>query len=132
MENQNYEDSDYNQEQDRANEKVIIDTSEQSSTPRTEEYNKQWVNIKKRRDLSASSESESDLKDNRDFNKHKYKKLEKLDETDMFYLSMASMSKTLPLLEQAQIKLQLSNSVLQAQIKMNQNQGEQRVQNSKS
>jgi len=39
-----------------------------------------------------------------------------MDETDMFFLSMAKMTKKLPSLEQAKIKLQLSQAVLQAQI----------------
>ena len=38
-----------------------------------------------------------------------------MDETDMFFLSMAKMTKKLPSLEQAKIKLQLSQTVLQAQ-----------------
>ena len=36
---------------------------------------------------------------------------QQMDETDMFFLRMAKMTKTLPPLEQAKIKLQLSNSV---------------------
>ena len=132
LENQNFEEIDYSQDQDCVSEKVFVESSEISSRPQTEELDpniQQWDHINKR-ELSASSGSESDLKDNRVFNK--YKKVEELDETDMFYLSMARMSKTLPLLEQAQIKLQLSNSVLQAQIKINQYQKEKGGQNSKN
>ena len=44
-----------------------------------------------------------------------------MDDAEMFFMSMAKMTKTLPALEQAEIKLQLSNSVLQAQIRMNTN-----------
>jgi len=39
-----------------------------------------------------------------------------MDETDKFFLSMAKMTKKLPSLEQAKIKLQLSQAALQAQI----------------
>lgn len=45
--------------------------------------------------------------------------LESLDETDMFFLSMSRMAKKLPKLEQSQIKLALSNSVLSAEIRYN-------------
>ncbi|XP_050421614.1 transcription factor Adf-1-like [Adelges cooleyi] len=45
---------------------------------------------------------------------------ENLDDTDMFFLSMAKMTKRLPTVEQAQIKLALSNSVLSAEIIYNQ------------
>ena len=43
--------------------------------------------------------------------------LETLDETDMFFLSMSRMTKQLPKVEQSQIKLALSNSVLLAEVK---------------
>lgn len=43
-----------------------------------------------------------------------------LDDTDMFFLSMSRMTKQLPKVEQAQIKLALSNSVLSAELKYNQ------------
>jgi hypothetical protein len=39
-----------------------------------------------------------------------------MGETDMFLLSMAKITKKFPSLEQAKIKLQLSQAVLQAQI----------------
>lgn len=39
-----------------------------------------------------------------------------LDETDMFFLSLAKTTKTLPPIEQAKVKLQVSQAVLQAQI----------------
>lgn len=42
---------------------------------------------------------------------------ENLDETDLFFLSMSKMTKLLPSVEQAKIKLLLSNSVLQAEIR---------------
>lgn len=45
-----------------------------------------------------------------------------MDETDMFFLSMAKMTKKLPSLEQAKIKLQLSHAVLQAQIALEEQQ----------
>jgi len=45
-----------------------------------------------------------------------------MDETDMFFLSMAKMTKKLPFLEQAKIKLQLSQAVLQAQIALEEQQ----------
>jgi len=45
---------------------------------------------------------------------------ENLDDMDMFFLSMSRMTKQLPKLEQAQIKLALSNSVLSAEIRYNQ------------
>lgn len=45
--------------------------------------------------------------------------LETMDDTDMFFLSMAKMTKKLPKVEQARIKLALSNSVLSAEIKCN-------------
>lgn len=40
-----------------------------------------------------------------------------LDETDMFFLSMSRMTKKLPPIDQTTIKLNLSNSVLQAEIR---------------
>lgn len=43
---------------------------------------------------------------------------EALDENDMFYLSMSRMTKRLPKLEQAKIKLLLSKSVLEAEIRL--------------
>lgn len=46
--------------------------------------------------------------------------LKTLDDTDMFFLSMSRMAKQLPKVEQAQIKLALSNSVLSAELKYNQ------------
>lgn len=46
--------------------------------------------------------------------------LETLDDTDMFFLSMARMTKQLPKVEQAQIKLALSNSVLSSEVRCNQ------------
>lgn len=45
--------------------------------------------------------------------------LENLDDTDLFFLSMSKMTKQLPKLEQSQIKLALSNSVLSAEIRCN-------------
>ncbi|XP_076672095.1 uncharacterized protein LOC143371109 isoform X2 [Andrena cerasifolii] len=45
--------------------------------------------------------------------------LETLDDTDMFFLSMSRMTKQLPKVEQSQIKLALSNSVLLAEVKCN-------------
>lgn len=50
--------------------------------------------------------------------RHDEKKLsaQDLDETDMFFLSLASATKSLPLLEQAKVKLQVSQTVFNAQI----------------
>lgn len=48
----------------------------------------------------------------------------RLDETDMFFLSMAKMTKRLPSVDQAKIKLQLSQSVLNAQIAMEEHKGQ--------
>jgi hypothetical protein len=45
-----------------------------------------------------------------------------MDETDIFFLSMTKMIKKLPSLEQAKIKLQLSQAVLQAQIALEEKQ----------
>jgi len=45
-----------------------------------------------------------------------------MDETDMFFLSMAKMTNQLPSLEQAIIKLQLSQAVLKAQIALEEKQ----------
>jgi len=45
-----------------------------------------------------------------------------MDETHMFFLSMAKMTKKLPSLEQAKIKLKLSQAVLQAQIALEEQQ----------
>lgn len=45
--------------------------------------------------------------------------LETLDETDLFFLSMSRMTKKLPRLEQSQIKLALSNSVLSTEVSYN-------------
>ncbi|XP_012135376.1 uncharacterized protein LOC105661843 [Megachile rotundata] len=46
--------------------------------------------------------------------------LETLDDTDMFFLSMSRMTKQLPKVEQSQIKLALSNLVLSAEVRCNQ------------
>ncbi|KAL4101263.1 hypothetical protein QTP88_021283 [Uroleucon formosanum] len=46
--------------------------------------------------------------------------LDTLDDTDLFFLGMSRMMKQLPKVEQSQIKLQLSNSVLSAEIRCNQ------------
>lgn len=50
--------------------------------------------------------------------RHDEKKLlsRDLDETDMFFLSLAKTTKTLPPIEQAKVKLLVSQTVLQAQI----------------
>lgn len=45
---------------------------------------------------------------------------ENLDDMDMFFLSMSRMTKQLPKFEQAKIKLALSNLVLSAEIRCNQ------------
>jgi hypothetical protein len=45
-----------------------------------------------------------------------------MDKTEMFFLSMAKITKKLPSLEQAKIKLQLSQAVLQAQIALQEHQ----------
>ncbi|VVC24938.1 MADF domain [Cinara cedri] len=45
--------------------------------------------------------------------------LQNMDDTDMFFLSMSKMTKQLPKVEQARIKLALSNSVLSAEVKCN-------------
>ena len=50
------------------------------------------------------------------------KTIRNMDETDMFFLSMAKMTKKLPSLEQAKNKLQLSQAVLQAQIALEEQQ----------
>lgn len=46
--------------------------------------------------------------------------LENLDDTDLFFLSMSKITKQLPKLEQSQLKLSISNSVLSAEIRYNQ------------
>lgn len=51
---------------------------------------------------------------------HQASVLGTLDDTDLFFLSMSRMMKQLPKVEQSQIKLQLSNSVLSAEIRCNQ------------
>ena len=48
--------------------------------------------------------------------RHEENTIQDMDETDMFFLSMAKMTKKLPSLEQAKIKLQLSQAVFEAQI----------------
>lgn len=45
--------------------------------------------------------------------------LQNMDDTDMFFLSMSNMTKRLPKVEQARIKLALSNSVLSAEVRCN-------------
>lgn len=47
---------------------------------------------------------------------------ENMDETDIFFLNMSKMTTPLPPVEQAKIKLLLSNSVLQAEIRNTSNQ----------
>lgn len=73
------------------------------------------------------------IKQNASLRKHQYEEkiiqqnkvhkipsvLETMDDTDMFFLSMAKMTKKLPKVEQARIKLALSNLVLSAEIKCN-------------
>jgi len=46
--------------------------------------------------------------------------LENLDDTDLFFLSMSKITKQLPKWEQSQLKLAISNSVLSAEIRYNQ------------
>jgi len=46
--------------------------------------------------------------------------LDTLDNTDLFFLNMSRMTKQLPKVEQSQIKLALSNSVLSAEVRSNQ------------
>ncbi|XP_054006235.1 uncharacterized protein LOC128891074 [Hylaeus anthracinus] len=99
---------------------------EESIQDKNEEVS-QCLNIikQRKRDVCDNSVMEmmSIMKENANLKKLRYEgRHERIDDTDMFFLSMASLTKTLPLLEQAQIKLQLSNAVLQAQIKHTQNQ----------
>lgn len=45
---------------------------------------------------------------------------ENMDEIDLFFLSMSRMTKKLPKIEQVKIKLAVSNTVLQAELKQEQ------------
>lgn len=67
--------------------------------------------LKKRRFEDKSVRSDSGLS--------KTYFLQSLDDTDMFFLSMSKMTKQLPKIEQSRIKLGLSNSVLSAEIRSN-------------
>jgi len=67
--------------------------------------------LKKRRLEEKSVRSDSDSSKT-DF-------VKSLDDTDMFFLSMSKMTKQLPKIEQSRIKLGLSNSVLSAEIRAN-------------
>jgi len=68
--------------------------------------------LKKRRFEDKNVRSDSDSSKT-DF-------LKNLDDTDnMFFLSMSKMTKQLPKIEQSRIKLELSNSVLSAEIRSN-------------
>lgn len=67
--------------------------------------------LKKRRFEDKSVRSDSDS--------FKTDFLKNLDDTDMFFLSMSKMTKQLPKIEQSRIKLGLSNSVLSAEIRSN-------------
>lgn len=72
---------------------------------------KEKTALKKRRFVEKSVRSDSDSSKT-DF-------LNTLDDTDMFFLSMSKMTKQLPKIEQSRIKLGLSNSVLSAEIRTN-------------
>lgn len=83
------------------------------------------------------------LKENAEIRKRKYEEknsihplqsrstsiLENLDDTDLFFLSIAKMTKQMPKYEQAQIKLALSNSVLSTELSLNQHTSQYNSQN---
>lgn len=83
------------------------------------------------------------LKENVELRKRKYKEensilplqsnttsnLENLDDADLFFLSMAKMTKQMPKYEQAKIKLALSNSVLSTELRLNSLTSEDNSQN---
>lgn len=72
--------------------------------------------IKIQEDTNETSYEMIDNKSNQSKLSFQYK-FDNLDETDLFFLSMAQMTKKLPKLEQSKIKLTLSNTVLQAELK---------------
>lgn len=101
-------------------------------------------NKKQRRSTDTPSQQMVQiLKENAELRKRKYEEknsirplqsrttsiLENLDDTDLFFLSMAKMTKQMPKYEQAQIKLALSNSVLSAELRLNQHTSEHNSQN---
>lgn len=54
--------------------------------------------------------------------RHEEKTIRDMDETDMFFLTMAKMTKKLPSFARAKVKLQLSQAALQAQIALEEQQ----------
>lgn len=98
---------------------------------------------KKRLTDSPTQQMVQFLKENAELRKRKYEEknnirppqsrstniLENIDDTDLFFLSMAKMTKQMPKHEQAQIKLALSNSVLSTELRLNQHTSAYNSQN---
>lgn len=123
----------------RGNEKNTADDDKaaDAETANAEKHYKEiklsQKNSKKQRTDTPAQEMIQILKESASLRKRQYEEktiqtnqiakipsvLETMDETDMFFLSMSKMTKQLPKVEQARIKLALSSSVLSAEIKCN-------------
>lgn len=107
------------------------DTSEISQIKHPEKAGAQLYNLKKNKKVNSNNNPALQMleimKENAALRKKKREEniikpkvptvFENMDETDIFFLSMSKMIKQLPQVEQAKIKLLLSNSVLQAEIR---------------
>lgn len=107
------------------------DTSEISQIKHPEKAEVQLHNLKKNKKVNSNNNPTLQMleimKENAAIRKMKREEkiikpkvptvFDNMDETDIFFLSMSKMTKQLPQVEQAKIKLLLSNSVLQAEIR---------------
>lgn len=87
-----------------------------------EQVDKRSENDDRRHNINIDTSER--LSENYSFGKPMYQQIysptpayDGFDESDMFYLSMSRMAKQLPKIEQAKIKLLLSKSILEAEIK---------------
>ncbi|KAF5294404.1 hypothetical protein FQA39_LY13389 [Lamprigera yunnana] len=129
------------QESQRIDEEVVLaepGTAEQS----LDAVKVLWNKKQKRFTNTPSQQMLEILKESAELRKRKYEEknsiqqksrpssiFENLGDTDVFFLSMAKMTKKLPKYEQAQIKLALSNSVLSAEIRFAQHSSERCLSN---
>lgn len=108
------------EEQSGPTENTSNDVASTSTNVRSVNKNK-----KKSRSESIASEMVNVMREMQEMKKQKIeirnKKETHLDDTDKFFLNMAGITKTLPHIEQAKLKLIISNAVFQAQIKHHEN-----------
>lgn len=124
---------DIENEQDAQNDRATDFDATSNEAGIEEKRNKGVKRLKKQKQYTTpTGQLVEILKESSDSRKHQYegKKihqtaskqanvLETLDDIDLFFLTMLKITKKLPKLEQCEIKLALSNSVLSAEIKCN-------------